>query len=85
MTTAQTVWLYAPNQEFGDRFTQLDIAVNKTFNIGWGRLTTSLDLYNALNSSSVQSVITAYSAARWLRPAQFLDARLIRFTSSITF
>ncbi len=85
MNTAQTIWLFAPNQEFGDRFTQLDIAVNKTFNVGWGRLTTSLDLYNALNSSSVQSVITAYSAARWLRPAQFLDARLIRFTSSIAF
>ena len=85
MNTAQTIWLFAPNQEFGDRFTQLDIAVNKTFNIGWGRLTTSLDLYNALNSSSVQSVITAYSAARWLRPAQFLDARLIRVTANIAF
>ncbi len=85
LTAAQNVWLHTPNQEFGARFTQLDVAVNKTFNIGWGRLVTSVDLNNALNSSSVQTEITAYSAARWLRPATFLDARLLRFTGSLSF
>ena len=85
LTAAQTITLYTPLSEFGDRFNQLDIAVNKTFNIGWGRLTTSLDLYNALNSSSIQSVIAAYSVARWQRPVTFLDARLIRVTGNISF
>ena len=85
LNAAQTITLYTPNSEFGDRFNQLDIAINKTFNIGWGRLTTSLDLYNALNSSSIQSVIAAYSTARWQRPITFLDARLIRVTGNISF
>ena len=79
-----TVTLYTPNSVFGDRFNQLDVAVNKTFNIGWARLIASLDLYNALNSSSIQSVITAYSTA-WQRPSSFLEARLLRFTGTLSF
>jgi len=85
LTQAKTINLYAPNSVFGDRFTQLDVAVNKTFNIGWGRLRTALDIYNVLNSNSVQTVVTAYGTARWLRPAAFLDARLARVTASIQF
>ena len=84
LTTAQTVNLYAPNSQFGDRFSQLDVAVSKTFNIGWGRVRAALDVYNALNSNSVQSAISAYST-RWLRPVGFLDARLARLTASINF
>jgi hypothetical protein len=85
LTAAKTVYLMPPNTLFSNRFTQLDVAVNKTFNIGWGRLRTALDVYNVLNSNSVQSVVTAYSAARWLRPVGFLDARLARVTASIQF
>ena len=84
LTTAQTVNLYAANSVFGDRFSQLDMAVSKTFDIGWGRLRTALDAYNALNSNSVQSVISAYST-RWLRPVNFLNGRLLRLTASINF
>ena len=54
-----TVDLYTPNSVFGDRFNQLDVAINKTIVSGWARLIASLDIYNALNSSSIQSVITA--------------------------
>ena len=91
LTAAKTISLYAPNSVFGDRFTQLDVALNKTFNIAWGRLRTALDIYNVLNSSSVQSVRTAYTstnaspATAWLRPTGFLDARLARVTASIQF
>ena len=65
--------------------------MNKVFNIGWGRLRTALDVYNALNSSSVQSVRSAYTAINaapatsWLRPTGFLDARLARVTASLQF
>lgn len=94
LTTAQTVNLYAPNSVFGARFSQLDVAVSKTFNIGWGRLRAALDVYNALNSNSVQSVLGAFSTATncsatgarcWQRPIGFLDARLARLTASINF
>ena len=84
LTTAQTVNLYAPNSVFGDRFSQLDLAVSKTFDIGWGRLRAALDVYNALNANTAQSVVSAFST-RWLRPVGFLDARLARLTASINF
>ena len=84
LTTAQTVNLYAPNSVFGDRFSQLDVAVSKSFDIGWGRLRAALDVYNATNSNSVQSAISAYST-RWLRPVGFIDGRLARLTASINF
>jgi hypothetical protein len=85
LTTSKAVNLYAPNSVFGERFKQLDVAVNKSFNIGWGRLRTALDIYNVLNGNSVQNVVTAYSVSRWLRPIGFLDARLARVTASIQF
>jgi hypothetical protein len=85
LTAATAVPLFAPNSVFGDRFTQLDMAIKKSFNVGWGRLLTSIDLYNALNSSSIQSIITTYSAARWRYPSQFLNARLLRVTGTFSF
>jgi hypothetical protein len=85
LTSAKTVNLYAPNSVFGNRFKQLDVAVNKSFNIGWGRLRTALDIYNVLNGNSVQNVVTAYTPTRWLRPTGFLDPRLARVTVSLQF
>jgi hypothetical protein len=79
-----TVPLYTPNSVFGDRFNQLDVAINKTIHSGWARLVASLDIYNALNSSSIQNVITAYGTA-WQRPSSFLQARLLRFTGTLSF
>ena len=79
-----TVPLYTPNSVFGDRFNQLDVAINKTIDAGWARLIGSLDIYNALNSSSIQNVITAYGTA-WQRPSSFLQARLLRFTGTLSF
>ena len=86
-TATKTIPLYTPNSLYGERFHQLDLALNKRWNLGVTRLTTSLDLYNALNSSSVQQVVSAYSltANRWRTPTQFLSARLLRVTASLTF
>jgi len=84
LTTPQTVNLYAANSVFGDRFSQLDVAISRAVDLGVGRLRLALDAYNALNSNSVQSVISAYSA-RWLRPVNFLNGRLLRLTASINF
>ena len=76
--------LYTPNSVYGDRFSQLDLAVNKTINAGWARLIASLDVYNALNGSSIQNAISTYGA-RWQRPVTFLDARLLRVTGTLSF
>lgn len=88
LTSAKTALLFAPNSRFGERFSQLDISVNKTFEFGVGRLRAAFDLYNALNSNSIQNELTAYSAAgprRWLRPTGFLDPRLARVTATLQF
>jgi len=86
---SQGLTLHTPNSLFGDRFNQLDLSVNKSLNIGWGRLRLAFDLYNALNSNSIQNVTTAYTTAvnanRWLRPTTFLDPRLARVTASVQF
>jgi len=87
LSTARTVYLYAPNSVFGDRFSQLDVAVNKSINLPWGRVRVALDVYNVFNSNSVQNIVTAWSATnnRFMRPITFLDARLARVTASLAF
>jgi len=90
--------LITPNSLYGDRFNQLDLSINKSLNVGWGRLRLAFDLYNALNANSIQNVTTAYSASlvngqyvsnptanRWQRPTTFLDPRLARVTAAIQF
>ncbi|MFN7917794.1 MAG: TonB-dependent receptor [Vicinamibacterales bacterium] len=89
LTAAQNVNLITPNSLYGPRFNQLDVAINKTLDIGWGKLRLAFDVYNALNGNSVQNVTTAYSlnaaANRWQRPTTFLDPRLARVTAAIQF
>lgn len=84
LSTSRTVPLYPPNSVYGPRFTQLDVSVNKSFELGWARLRAALDVYNALNSNSVQNVVSAYGA-RWRRPTQFIGARLARITWALNF
>jgi len=89
LVSGTAVNLITPNSLFGARFNQLDLAVNKMVPVGWGRIRLAFDVYNALNSNSIQNVTTAYSTAananRWLRPTTFLDPRLARVTASLQF
>ena len=84
LTGPQTINLITPNSLYGARFSQLDLTVNKSLNIGWGRVRLAFDLYNALNSDSIQNVTTAYGTL-WQRPTTFLDPRLARVTASLQF
>ena len=87
LTNAQALNLITPNSLFGPRFSQLDLSVNKSVDIGWGKLRLALDLYNALNGNVYQNVTTAYALTgnRWQRPTTFLDPRLARVTAAIQF
>lgn len=77
--------LYAINSHgYGPRFTQFDLRLTKSIQVGVGRLDTSLDLYNALNSNSVQSQVDRYGP-RWLRPNVFMDGRLLQLTAQLFF
>ncbi|MEQ1727996.1 MAG: carboxypeptidase-like regulatory domain-containing protein [Vicinamibacterales bacterium] len=84
LTTAQSIAIRTANSVYGPRFSQLDLAINKTLDIGWGKVRLAFDVYNALNSNSIQNVTTTYGQ-RWLRPATFLDPRLARVTAAIQF
>ena len=84
LTQSTSVNLITPNSVFGPRFNQLDVSLNKTLNLGWSRLRLAFDLYNALNSDSIQNVTTTYGVT-WLRPATFLDPRLARVTANLSF
>jgi hypothetical protein len=84
LTGPQVINVIRPNSLFGDRFNQLDLSVNKSLNVGFGRLRLAFDLYNALNANSIQNVTTTYGPT-WLRPTTFLDPRLARVTASLQF
>jgi hypothetical protein len=84
LTTPQAVNLTTPGALFGPRFNQLDVSVNKAISLGWSRLRLAFDLYNALNSDSIQNVTTTYGVT-WLRPTTFLDPRLARVTAGLSF
>jgi carboxypeptidase family protein len=84
LTNPQVVNLITPNSLFGPRFNQLDLSINRSLKLGWGNLRLAFDLYNALNSNSIQNVTTTYGPT-WLRPTTFLDPRLARVTASIAF
>ena len=80
----QTVNLLAPNSLYGDRINELDFRVAKILRRGRTRSQFSLDLYNAPNSSAVQTYNQTYGSA-WLTPTQILPARYAKLTAQIDF
>ena len=81
---SRTLAITAPNQYFTKRFTQLDLRFLRTFSLGDMRLDTSIDLYNALNSNSVQSIESTIGTA-FGRPITVLDARVLQVYANLRF
>ena len=69
---------------FTARFTQLDLRLTKTLNFAGFRADTSLDLYNMLNSDSIQSIRDRFGSS-YLRPTNILDARLLQLSAILSF
>ena len=80
----RTLAITAPNQYFTKRFTQLDLRFLRTFDLGDVRLDTSIDLYNAVNSNSVQSIENTIGVA-FGRPITVLDARVLQVYANLRF
>jgi hypothetical protein len=95
-TATTSVPLIRPQTMFDGRRTQLDIRVSKGFQLGRrARLQANLDIYNALNGSSVLSLNTTYGP-QWMQPAAqttgnnaggsaILAGRLVEFGGQLTF
>jgi hypothetical protein len=74
-----------PYTMYEGRIRRLDLRLTKNFNLPRkARLQANLDAYNALNSSAIQAINTAYGP-NWLSPTQILDPRLLQVSVQLSF
>jgi len=83
-TSTATAALISPGTMYGDRVTQVDFRIGKSFRLQRYRLQTSMDVFNLLNSSAILSQNNTYGTA-WLSPTQILQGRLIKFGMQLEF
>ena len=81
-----TVNLVAPGEVYGDRINQIDLRIGKLVRFGGLRSQFSVDLYNALNTSAVQTYNQTFILnGAWLSPTSILPARFFKLTAQIDF
>jgi len=85
--TSVNVNLIAPRTLYGDRINQLDFRISKILRYGRTRTNVGLDLYNALNSSAVQSYNAAFivGSGTWPTPTLIMPARFIKLSAQVDF
>ena len=76
--------LVEPGTMYGDRINQFDFRSAKVLRFGRTRTMVSLDLYNACNSSAVQSYNQTYGTA-WLTPTLVVPARFLMVCGQVDF
>jgi hypothetical protein len=85
-----TVNLVEPRSMYADRINQLDVRFSKILRFGRTRATTGVDVYNALNSSSVLTLNNAFAALgaavnNWQQPQSILPARFAKVVLQFDF
>jgi len=81
-----TVNLLAPGTSYGDRINQLDLRLGKMLKVGRSRTLLALDIYNALNASTVLTYDNTFiPGGTWLRPTAILTPRFFQFTAQVEF
>ena len=70
--------LVPPNTIFEPRLQQVDLRMSRTFVAGKARFRANLDLYNALNASSVLNQTTRYGP-QWMNVVQVMGGRMLKF------
>jgi hypothetical protein len=79
-----TVNLVEPGTLYGERLHQLDLRFSKLVPFVGDRTRLNLDLYNALNSSTVLTQNANFGPA-WQSPTLILVARFIKFSAQVNF
>jgi len=79
-----TVNLIAPGTQYGDRVNQVDLRIGKLLHLARMRETISLDLYNALNVSSILAQNNTFGTS-WLRPLQIMPPRFAKISLQLDF
>ena len=84
-TATATIPLIAPGTMREPRITRVDLRVTKYINLTPRlRVQGNVDIYNALNSSSILTIGTAYGS-RWRQPTAIVDPRIVQFSAQLTF
>ena len=78
------VALHARSTVFTERYTQVDLRLTRTFIMPGARLDTSLDLYNALNSSSIGQIQERFGP-KFRTPIRVLAPRLVQVYANLSF
>ena len=78
------VLLYANNNEFEDRQTQVDWRIAANIDAGDVRFQPRFEIYNLFNANDVQGLNSRYGSA-WLNAAGILTARLFKFAVQVDF
>jgi hypothetical protein len=76
--------LVPPNTIFEPRLQQVDLRMSRTFVAGKARFRANLDLYNALNASSVLNQTTRYGP-QWMNVVQVMGGRMLKFGGEFQF
>jgi hypothetical protein len=76
--------LVEPGTMYSDRINQMDFRAARLLRFGRTRTQLSLDVYNAFNSSAVQTYNQTYGAA-WLTPTLVLPARFAKVSVQLDF
>ena len=66
------------------RLNQLNLALTRTLNIGGTRVQPGIELHNALNASTIHTVVTRYGPA-WEQVRGVLTPRLIKVAVQVDF
>jgi hypothetical protein len=69
---------------YGDRINQVDLRIGKILRYGRTRTNVSVDIYNVLNSSAVQTFNLTYGPS-WLTPTLVMPARFVKLSAQINF
>jgi len=81
-----TVNLIAPNSINYDRYTQLDLRIGKSLRFGAYRTSVNLDVFNALNESSILSLNNTFGGTTpWLAPQSIMQGRLVKISAQFDF
>jgi hypothetical protein len=82
----QTLQLLPPKEHFSDRTNQLDIRFAKLLRVSGRRIQVALDLYNALNSNTIQNYNASYNpTGAWRTPTGILPSRVVKVSGQVDF
>jgi hypothetical protein len=84
-TSTATVALIQPGTVFEDRYTQLDLRLIKSIQIGGARVRGTIDAYNILNTIAFVGRNNAYGTASWGQPNGLQLGRLFKFGTQISW